>query len=251
MAFGDHPVIAVIPARLASTRFPGKVLASETGKPLIQHVYEAASGAATPDQVIIATESDEVVQAVRGFGAEAILTRDDHPNGASRIAETCDIIDAPDDAIILNVQGDEPEMDAGAIDAAVEAMANSEAPMATIASPFGPDEQPADPNLVKVVLNVRGEAIYFSRALIPHDRDGQGIVAPLKHVGLYAYRRPFLQTYVELAPTPLEQSEMLEQLRVIENGYSIAVAVRPCASKGIDTPEQYAAFVARWRKANA
>lgn len=246
MALGEIPVIAVIPARLASTRFPRKVLASETGKPLIQHVYEAAAGATLVDQVVIATEAKEVVRAVEPFGARAVLTREDHPNGASRIAETCDLLDAPENAIILNVQGDEPELDAGAIDAAARALAESEAPMATIASPFAGDEDPRDPNLVKVVLNARWEALYFSRALIPHDRDGLGLLAPLKHVGLYAYRRPFLRTYISLAPTKLEQTEVLEQLRVIENGHAIAVAVRPCRSRGIDTPAQYADFVKRW-----
>ena len=119
--------------------------------------------------------------------------------------------------------------------------------MATVASPFSDDEDPRDPNLVKVVLNARREALYFSRSFIPHDRDGAGRLAPLKHVGLYAYRRPFLRTYIALAPTPLEQTEVLEQLRVLENGHAIAVTIHECRSRGIDTPEQYAEFVARWR----
>lgn len=250
MALGEHPVIAIIPARLASTRFPRKVLAAETGKPLIQHVHEAAVGGALVDRTIIATESKEVVRVAESFGAVAVLTREDHPNGASRIAEACDLLELPEDAIVLNVQGDEPEMDAGAIDAAARALAENEAPMATIASPFADDEDPRDPNLVKVVLNARSEALYFSRALIPHDRDGLGLLAPLKHVGLYAYRRPFLRTYINLAPTNLEQTEALEQLRVIENGHAIAVAVRPCRSRGIDTPSQYADFVKRWTSSN-
>lgn len=226
------------------------MLAAETGKPLVQHVYEAVAGAVLIDEVCVATESDEVASAVRAFGARAIMTSPDHPNGASRIAEACDVLRLDDDAIVLNVQGDEPEMDAGSIDAAAKALASSDAPMATVASPFFDDEDPRDPNLVKVVLNVRGEALYFSRALIPHDRDATGRLAPLKHVGLYAYRRPLLRTYISLEPTPLEQTEVLEQLRVLENGYAIAVSVHPCRSRGIDTPGQYAEFVERWRRRN-
>lgn len=247
MSIHGRPVIAFIPARLASTRFPRKVLAAETGAPLVQHVHMAASRAVTLDALYIATESHEVAEVVAGFGGRPLLTSLEHPNGASRIAEACELLDLGADVIVLNVQGDEPEMDAASIDAAALALAESDAPMATVASPFFSDEDPRDPNLVKVVLNRRSEALYFSRAMIPYDRDGVGRRPPLKHVGLYAYRREFLRIYVSLEPTILERTETLEQLRVLENGYAIAVTVRECRSRGIDTAAQYTEFVERWK----
>lgn len=246
MSVGDNRVYAFIPARLGSTRMARKALAADTGKPMVQHVYEAAARAALADEVIVATEADEVVRAVEAFGGRAILTSPDHPNGASRIAEACDKLGVAEDALVLNVQGDEPEIEPGTIDAAAAALAESDAPVATVASPMLPGDDPTDPNMVKVVLNRRGEALYFSRSLIPFDRDGLGVCPPLKHVGLYAFRRPYLRVYADLEPTPLEESERLEQLRILENGGRIAVAIRPCRNAGIDTPEQYAAFVARY-----
>lgn len=248
VAIDEHPVIAMIPARLASTRFPRKALASQTGMPLFGHVAQAATQAAVVDEVVVATDSPEIVAAAEALGVRAVLTRQDHPNGASRIAQACELLSISDDSCVVNVQGDEPEIEPGAIDAVVQALAASSAPMATIASPFGANEDPRDPNIVKVVLNRAGEAMCFSRSFIPFDRDGAGALAPLKHVGLYAYRRPFLRTYVSLAPTPMEQAERLEQLRVLEHGHRIAVAVRPCEHHGVDTSEQYADFVKRWNE---
>lgn len=240
------PVVAIIPARLASSRFPDKVLADRTGKPLIQHVWEAARRARSLERVVVAVDDERVRRAVMGFGGEAIMTRVDHPNGTSRLHEAARSLGLPDDAILANVQGDEPDVDPGVIDAAVELLRASPAPVATVASPFAPGEDPANPNIVKVVLRRDGTALYFSRSPIPHPRQGATHrEPPLKHVGLYVYRAGFLRTYAALAPTPLEQTEMLEQLRVIEHGHAIAVAVRPVSSVGIDTPEQYAAFVAR------
>ncbi len=237
------PVVAVIPARYASQRFPGKMLASDTGRPLIQHVYEQTAKSAV-DRVLVAADDDRIADAVRGFGGEVVMTRVDHPNGTSRIAEAVADIDAP---IIVNVQGDEPEIDPAVIDAAVAALrAHDDCVVSTVASPFQPGEDPANPNIVKVALDQVGRALYFSRALIPHDRDGDGHITPLKHVGLYVYRREFLLRYPDLVPTPLEASEKLEQLRILEHGERIAVATMPTAHHGIDTPEQYAAFVARW-----
>jgi len=247
MAVGGAPVIAMIPARLASVRFPRKALAAETGTPLVAHVARAAACAETPDRVVVATDSAEIIAAVEPLGVAAVLTRRDHPNGASRIAEACETLAVPDDAIVVNVQGDEPEIEPEAIDAVARALAASDAPAATLASPFAPDEDPADPNLVKVVLDLAGDALLFSRAPIPYVRESQGRAAPLRHVGLYAYRRSFLREYAAMAPTPLEETEGLEQLRILEHGRRIAVTVRPSASAGIDTPEQYARFVARWR----
>lgn len=244
-------VVAIIPARFASERFPRKVLAAETGRPLIQHVYESARRASGLSRLLVATDHDEIAAAVRAFGGEVVMTRADHPNGTSRLAEAAAQLDLSPDTIVVNIQGDEPEIEPDAIDAAVNALRASNCPMATVASPFARDEDARDPNVVKVVLRADGRALYFSRAMIPHPRDlNAGSAAQpstLKHIGLYAYRADFLQVYVRLAPTPLELTEKLEQLRALEHGHDIAVAIRPVHSRGIDTPEQYAAFIARWR----
>lgn len=241
--------VAVIPARLASTRFPRKVLASETGKPLIRHVCERAALARRVSRVVVATDADEVAAAVRAFGGEAVMTREDHPNGTSRLAEAAAILGLAPDALVVNVQGDEPEIEPAVIDAAVDAIERTGAEVSTIGSPFAPGEDAANPNLVKVVRRADGLALYFSRALIPHRRDAGGFAEPpLRHVGLYVYRAAFLAAYAGLSPTPLERTEMLEQLRVLEHGYRVAVAVCEARGAGIDTPEQYAAFVARWKQ---
>lgn len=241
-------VVGIIPARMASSRFPGKVLANRTGKPLIQHVYEAAQRCRTLEQLVIATDDQRVVDACRAFGAACVMTSPDHPNGSSRLAEAADKLSLPDDAIVVNVQGDEPEMDTTIIDAAVAALKASSTPMSTAAIRMTAAEDPGNPNIVKVVVRADGTAMYFSRSRVPFIRDAKGSAAelPLRHVGLYVYRRPFLRLYPTLAPTPLEQLESLEQLRVLEHGHSIAVAVcTGSPSPGIDTPEQYDEFVRR------
>lgn len=242
--------VIIIPARMASTRFPGKVLASRTGKPLIQHVFEAASRAACAARVVIATDDARVAGAAQGFGAECILTREDHPNGTSRLAEAAQKLGLGPEEIVVNAQGDEPELEPALVDGAVAALRDSAAPMATAAVPFAPGEDPANPNLVKVVVRRDGRAMYFSRSMIPFERDRGAVtragVPPLKHIGLYAYRRPFLETYLALPETALEKTEQLEQLRVLWHGHDIAVAVRSLRTYGgIDTPEQYEAFVKR------
>lgn len=254
--------IGVVPARLASSRFPEKVLAAETGTPLVVHVLEQARKARSLSRVVVAADDARIVRAVEAAGGEAILTRVDHPNGTSRLAEVAERLCASPDEIVVNVQGDEPEIEPEIIDAAVELLARSPwASVATIATPFAASESPADPNLVKVVLAEpvlgadglprSGRALYFSRAPIPFHRDaakgGAPRARPLRHVGLYAYRAGFLPTFVAWPPSTLEETESLEQLRVLESGAQIAVAVAPVTSQGIDTPEQYAAFVARWR----
>jgi len=246
-------VIAIIPARLASSRFPEKVLAADTGKPLIQHVYEATQRSRGLDQIVIACDHERVERAVRDFGGRAVMTRPDHPNGTSRLHEAATTLGLAPDDIVVNVQGDEPELEPGLIEAAVEALQTATNPrvvIATIASPFAAGQDPANPAIVKVVRRADGTALYFSRALIPFDRDNRRdpAAAPLKHVGLYAYRRRFLADYVTLPPTPLEQAEQLEQLRALEHGYEIAVAIRVVSSHGIDTPEQYRAFVDRFSR---
>ncbi|MCC7203819.1 MAG: 3-deoxy-manno-octulosonate cytidylyltransferase [Phycisphaeraceae bacterium] len=276
-AGAHHPAVhaskqalAVIPARYGSTRFPGKPLAAKTGRPLIQHVIERVRQAKRVGRVIVATDDPRIYDAVAAVGGEAVMTRSDHPNGTSRIAEVVETLatrsptaelpgelsgtlpqqmsgDLPE--IVVNVQGDEPEVDPGVIDALIEGLeAHPEAPMATLASDFAADEDPADRNIVKLVVNQRGLALYFSRSLIPCDRDGTGAVRLLKHPGLYAYRRDFLAKYVTLPATPLEEAEKLEQLRALEHGYAIAVVKADVRHHGIDTPEQYEEFVKRWNQ---
>lgn len=250
------PVLAVIPARYGSTRFPGKPLADRTGKPLIQHVVERAREARCVSRVVVATDDVRIFEAVRGFGGEAVMTRDDHPNGTSRIAEAVTLLEAEGASdpqarsIIVNVQGDEPEIEPRVIEELVAGLeADADAPMATLASDFAADEDPTNPNIVKLVtarVNGRLRAMYFSRSLIPYVRDGEASPGMyLKHPGLYAYRRDFLMHYVTLPATPLEQAEQLEQLRALEHGHAIAVVKTQVRHHGIDTPEQYEAFVAR------
>lgn len=243
-------ITVIIPARLGSMRFPRKVLADETGKPLIRHVWERATAAKSAPRAVVATDSEEVAGIVRGFGAEAVLTSPDHPNGTSRLEEAARLLGLRENDIVVNVQGDEPELDPGAIDAAVAVLVEKDAPVSTIASPFGPGEDPSDPNIVKAIVARDGRALYFTRALAPYPRQGGTPVAPLRHIGLYVYRVAVLRRYVQLPATPLEQCEMLEQLRLLEHGYTIAVAVHPCRAGGVDTPEQYREFVKRYRAAH-
>ncbi|MEM9346807.1 MAG: 3-deoxy-manno-octulosonate cytidylyltransferase [Planctomycetota bacterium] len=242
--------LAIIPARMASTRLPGKPLLAETGKPLIQHVVENASQAKSLDRVVVATDDQIIIDTVHAFGGEAVLTGV-HPNGTSRLAEALTLIESEHD-LIVNVQGDEPEIDPSVIDALVAGIAaDVDAPMATLCSRFAEGEDPTNPNIVKLVRDAKGRALYFSRSLIPFDRDAGGVsTKPLaaywKHPGLYAYRRRFLlNTYPALTHTPLEATEKLEQLRVLEHGHTIAVIEADAPEPGIDTPEQYAAFVGR------
>lgn len=247
---GRPHAIAIIPARLGSTRFPGKVLANDTGSPLIEHVYRSAKGAKSVERVVVATDDHRVSAAVERFGGEFVLTSPHHSNGSSRLAQAAQILNLRESDIIVNVQGDEPELDPSLIDAAVAALVDdNQAHVSTIASPFGPDEDPRDPNIVKVVRRTDGLAMYFSRSLIPCDRDGSAPpeARPLKHIGLYCYRRRVLTHYAKMAETPLETAEKLEQLRFLERGYRIAVVVLEAHHHGIDTPEQYAAFVDRYR----
>jgi 3-deoxy-manno-octulosonate cytidylyltransferase (CMP-KDO synthetase) len=213
---------------------------------LIQHVWEQVRRSKLIDRVIIATDDRRIIDAVRGFGGEAVMTRADHPNGSSRLAE---VAAGLSDDIIVNVQADEPDLEAALIDLAIRALGKDpEAPVATLASPFSAGEDPADPNIVKVVVDRRSRAMYFSRALIPFDREGSRTSRPLKHVGLYVYRREFLLKYAALPPSPLELAEHLEQLRMLEHGFAIVVAIGEAHFHGIDTPEQYEAFVQRQRQ---
>ena len=246
-------VVAVIPARFASTRFPAKPLARETGKYLIQHVFERVRLTRSIDRVIVATDDDRVADAARSFGGDVAMTSPDHTSGTDRIAEVARGLAPAESELILNVQGDEPEIDPADLDRLVGRMqADREAPMGTLACPFPRDDSPSNPNCVKVVVNQRARALYFSRSVIPYDRDAGGtstLATYLLHLGVYAYRREFLLKFASMPPTPLERLEKLEQLRALENGFAIAVEQVERASVGIDTPEQYARFVARYRAA--
>jgi 3-deoxy-manno-octulosonate cytidylyltransferase (CMP-KDO synthetase) len=202
-------------------------------------------------QIIVAADDERIVAAVEQFAGQAVMTRSDHPNGTSRIAQVAAELDPQTASLIVNVQGDEPQIEPRVIDELVDALeADPQAQMATVASEFMADEDPANPAITKVVVDQRGRAMYFSKSLIPCDRDGTGKSQPLKHPGLYAYRRDFLLKYVTLGATPLEQIEQLEQLRALEHGYAIAVKKTICRHHGIDTPEQYEEFV-RWYQAQA
>ena len=235
---GHMKVVAVIPARWASVRFPGKPLALLAGKPVIVHVCEQAKKAKHVQRIIVATDDPRIADVVTAAGFEARLTRADHVNGTSRIAEVAASLSAD---IIVNVQGDEPRIEPELIDLAIEALikAGPSVPVSTVASPFMPGEDVNDPNLVKVVVGANGRALYLSRSRIPFHRVGAtSAVEPLKHVGLYVYRREFLPIFLALAPTPLELTEQLEQLRVLENGHAIAVAIGNARFHGVDTPQQ-------------
>lgn len=245
-------IVAVVPARFASTRLPGKPLLAETGRPLIQHVVEAARKARRLDRVIVATDDPRIAEAVRRFGGECALTRPDHPSGTDRVAEVAASL--TDARIVVNLQGDEPEMSAEALDRVVELLERDpDAPMATLGTPILDEAAYHDPACVKVVAGRSGRALYFSRSPIPCHRDGlppSGSTLAYLHLGLYAYRRDFLLSLAGLPPSPLERAEKLEQLRVLEAGYPIALGVVDEPSIGIDTPEDYRRFVDRWRAAH-
>jgi len=234
-------VTAIIPARFASTRLPGKPLLAQTGKSLVQHVFERVAAVSGVNQVLVATDDERIVAAVQSFSGQVVMTRSDHPTGTDRIAEVASELDTD---LILNVQGDEPEIDPDHLQALIERMGVG-ADMGTLACPFPADADPADPNAVKVVIDQRGRALYFSRALIPFPREPQDAVHPYLHIGVYAYRREFLLKYATWPTTPLERCEKLEQLRALENGVPIEVVTVSHAAPGIDTPADYADFVKR------
>ncbi|MGK5059238.1 3-deoxy-manno-octulosonate cytidylyltransferase [Janthinobacterium sp. LB2P49] len=246
--------IVIIPARLASTRLPGKPLADLGGKPMVVRVAEQAalSGAA---RVIVATDHDSIRAACAAHGVEVCMTRADHPSGTDRIAEVARTLALPLDAVIVNLQGDEPLIDPSLL-AACAAQISATVPMATCAHPLHDMADAFNPNVVKVVLDKNGRALYFSRATIPWHRDGfaqskdslpQGYV-PLRHIGLYAYSNAFLQEYPQLSASPLEAIEALEQLRVLWHGVAIAVHVTDSApAAGVDTPEDLKRVQAHYR----
>ena len=228
-------IIAVIPARYASSRFPGKPLALIAGVSMIHRCYENTRKCSRFDQVIVATDDQRIYDHVTSFGGKAVMTSPNHQTGTDRIAEAIQGIDAE---LIVNVQGDEPMIPADVLERLIDAMLESKADMGTAAVPF--DEAGADPNspnAVKVVVDKRGFALYFSRSLIPFPRKGGVPVEPLLHWGLYAYRRDFLNSFVTWERGTLEACESLEQLRALENGAKISVIVTNERSVGVDVPE--------------
>jgi 3-deoxy-manno-octulosonate cytidylyltransferase (CMP-KDO synthetase) len=244
-------VAIVIPARFASSRLPGKPLLCQTGKFLVQHVYEQARRARSAHAVLVATDDPRIADAVRSFGGRCVMTRPDHPSGTDRVAEAARSLDAD---VIVNLQGDEPLIDPASLDLLPELLANDPAAdMATLAVPIRSAEQWRNPNCVKVVCDARGRALYFSRAPIPFVRDGEPDFRRrppliLHHLGLYAYRRDFLFRLAALPPAPLEQAEKLEQLRALASGHVIQVGVVEHAGLGVDTPEDYEHFVRVYRQ---
>jgi 3-deoxy-manno-octulosonate cytidylyltransferase (CMP-KDO synthetase) len=239
-------IIVVIPARYGSSRFAGKVLARETGKYLVQHTYERALCAKSVDQALIATDDQRVKDACAEFRGDCVMTSVAHQSGTDRIAEAVADIDAD---IIVNLQADEPEIDPSYIDRVAGLLVdNPDASMATLLAPFETADDVSDPNIVKCITDLTGRAIYFSRSVIPYDRNAGGVgeVGCFKrHLGIYAYRKDFLMEYTSLKPSFLEQREKLEQLRAIENGYTILTDMVDKAWDGVDTEEQYQAFVRR------
>lgn len=250
-------VVGIIPARAASSRLPGKLLKADTGKPLLQYTWEAACRSKSLAEVIVAADSPEIFQVVESFGGRAEMTGE-HPSGTDRIAEVARRCCRNAD-VLVNIQGDEPELDPAQIDVLVQQMeAHPNSDMATLASPIHDRATLEDPSCTKVVCADDGRALYFSRSAIPFCRDADAdqieeLLAhksPWKlHLGIYAYRRKFLLKLTELPPSPLERLEKLEQLRALEAGASLQVGIVEHYAVGIDTPNDYAQFVARQRRA--
>ena len=230
--------LAVIPARWASSRFPGKPLEQIAGKPLVQHVWERCQECSRLDAVVIATDDERILAAAQAFGADARMTRSDHPSGTDRIAEIASFF--PDHDCILNVQGDEPLIRPELIDQLAQTLKDHpDLPMVTAANPIEDEALLDDPNVVKAVLAGNGDALYFSRSRIPFPRTrGVPGLQTLRHKGIYGYRREFLLRFVSWPPGILEQTEGLEQLRALENGARIRVLLTTDDSPGVDTPEQ-------------
>jgi 3-deoxy-manno-octulosonate cytidylyltransferase (CMP-KDO synthetase) len=233
-------ILGVIPARFASSRFPGKALARIAGKTMLQHVWERASQARYLTSLAIATDDESIAREARSFGATVRMTRPDHASGTDRVAE---VASADPASVVVNIQGDEPLIDPAAIDAAILALLDEPGiPMATLKRRIEDPEDIENPNVVKVVTARNGDALYFSRSTIPAYRGGERAWRPgqreyFKHIGLYVYRREFLLGYSDLPVGPLEKAERLEQLRALENGHPIRVALTEYESLGVDTPE--------------
>lgn len=244
--------VIVIPSRYASTRLPGKPLREINGKPMLEHVYERA-GESAACEVVIATDDERIANAAESFGAHVCMTGDQHVSGTERIAEVCDLMDWPDERVVVNLQGDEPTMPADLIDQCAAILQQSAADIATLASPVLSQDDMDNPNIVKVVCTDNGNALYFSRAAIPYPRApesrDEARAAALHHHGIYAYRCGVLRRLVHAPPSRLEICEQLEQLRALSLGMTIRVgipATRPGA--GVDTEEDLAIAAAALRR---
>jgi 3-deoxy-manno-octulosonate cytidylyltransferase (CMP-KDO synthetase) len=234
--------VVVIPARYESTRFPGKPLAIIAGRPMIEHVYRRAAAARQVDRVIVATDDARIAEAVAAFGGEAVMTRRDHPTGTDRLAEVAATLDCD---IVINVQGDEPLVAPSMIERAIQPFATDRSiVMTSLRTRLTSRAEYLDPNVVKVVVDSRDVALYFSRSPIPCDRDAGPDAPPpaaaWRHIGLYGYRRDFLGVFTRLPATPLERTERLEQLRALEHGFRIVVAETTHRAVGVDTPSDLA-----------
>ena len=227
-------ILCVIPARYASTRLPGKPLADIVGKPMIQHVYERSAQATIPQQVVVATDDEKVFQAVQQFGGKVVMTSSEHQTGTDLLAEVASKYAEVD--VIINVQGDEPLIDPKVIDELAQEFLNDTAlQMASVMSIMDTEDY-QNPNAVKVVTDLNNNALYFSRSLLPYPRVA-GKANVYKHIGIYAYKKDFLLKFAKLEPTPLEQSESLEQLRALENGYKIKMIKTKSKFIGVDSIE--------------
>lgn len=243
--------VVIIPARYASTRLPAKPLADINGKPMIQHVYERAleSGAKA---VFIATDHPDVYDVCVGFGAEVVMTREDHQSGTERLAEVVESLQLSDDTLVVNVQGDEPLLAPENVSQVAKLLDGNDAPMATLSTPIIDIEEALNPNAVKVVSNTDNNALYFSRATIPYHRDALlakqcelDISHMQRHIGIYAYRAGFISQYIELTPSPIEKLESLEQLRVLYHGFTIKIAqAHHVPAAGVDTPDDLQRVIA-------
>lgn len=237
----DSPtfVLGIIPARWASTRFPGKPLHIIAGKTLVQHVWDRCQECSKLDSIIVATDDERIKNACQSFGAQVIMTAADHPTGTDRIAEAAAQI--PDATHIINIQGDEPLIEPSLIDELADTLtADPDLAMATAANPITNPALQNDPNVVKVVIRQDGDALYFSRSPLPYQRSESPALTLYRHKGIYAYRKDFLEKFVTWTPSPLELAESLEQLRALENGARIKVIITDDTSGGIDTPQQAA-----------
>ncbi len=242
--------VIVIPARLGSTRLPRKMLLADSGKPMIEHTYDAAVRCKRAERVIVASDDQEIVTVVQTFGGEAVLTSKEHVSGTDRVAEVAALL--PEFELIVNLQGDEPEIDPTSVDGVIELMAkNREVQVGTVACPIREQSLLDDAACVKVVMDHAGRAMYFSRSCIPHARNGRADLLQVEpaiywqHLGIYVYRRDFLLKFSTLPRSPLEGVEMLEQLRVLQAGCQILVSTAKYTGKGIDTLDDYRAFVSR------
>jgi len=230
-------IYVIIPARYAAKRFPGKPLALWQGRPLIQHVYASACKSSLPRAIVVATDDERIAEAVRAFGGKVVMTAKDHPSGTDRLAEAANLLGLKAQDIIVNVQGDMPHFHPEIIaEVSRPLLENPLLPMSTLAQKITLKEEITDPNCVKVVFTPTGKALYFSRAPIPYDRDKKGITY-YKHLGIYGYRKVFLDKFVKLEQTPLEKIEKLEQLRALEHGYPIFVAETKHTAIDVNVPE--------------